>query len=86
MDDNDKQVLYGVSHIDGETLVKIAFDPSSRSMLVDSVTEIEFDPTAVNPTITDNGYPVAMATSSDDNATIRPWVVNATTGAVLIDT
>lgn len=85
MDDNDKPILYGVSHLDGMTLVPIAFDSSTRAIMVDETTTIAFDPALVGTTISDNDYPIAMATSSDDDKTARPWVVNASTGAVLID-
>lgn len=82
-DDNDIPVLYGVSHLDGVTPVRIHFDPNSRAILVDASTSIAFDPT-INA-FQGNGVLLAKATSSDDDSTTRPWVVNASTGAVLID-
>lgn len=81
-DDNAAPVIYGVSHIDGRTPVQVKFD-SSRAMLVDETTTIQFNP-LVNMSNTDNDFPVAKATSSANNKTVLPWVVNATTGAVLI--
>lgn len=83
-DDNGKPLLYGVSHLDGRTPVQVKFN-SLRGIMVDTTTSIAFDP-AVNATTTDDDFPLAKATSSDDNKTIRPWVVHATTGAVLIST
>lgn len=83
-DDNFVQPLYGVSHLDGVTPVPVTFDPSTRVMMVDTTTTIAFDP-SVDASRTDNDLPIAKATSSDDNITVRPWVVHATTGAVLID-
>lgn len=82
-DDNDSPVIYGVSHLDGRTPVRIHFRPNSRKMLVDSTTSIAFDP-LINASQTDNDFPVARATSSADDSTVRPWVVNESTGAVLI--
>lgn len=81
-DDNGYPIIYGVSHLDGVTPIAIKFD-SSRNILVDSTTTITFNP-AINAT-TVNNYPLAKATSSADNITVRPWVVNASTGAVLIE-
>lgn len=82
-DDNASQVLYGVSHLDGVTPVQVGF-LSSGAMMVDAVTEIAFDP-EVGAARTKNGKAIATATSSSDDTTIMPWVVNAYTGAVLID-
>jgi hypothetical protein len=82
-DDNGYPPIYGVSHLDGVTPIQVHFDPSTRSMLVDEATSIAFDP-SINAYQTDSMYPLAKATSSIDNKTVRPWVVNATTGAVLI--
>lgn len=82
-DDNDQPVLYGVSHLDGVTPTRVNFDSTTRAMLTDSTTSIAFNP-AVNASQTENDYPLAKATSSSDNTTIKPWVVNASTGAVLI--
>ena len=83
MDDNDKPLIYGVSHLDGKTPVCVAFNPVTRAMLIDETTSIAFDPTlgATKPY-----FPFAEATSEIDNKTIKPWVVNASTGAVLIET
>lgn len=81
-DDNAAPVIFGVSHLDGRTPVQIKFD-SSRAMMVDSITSITFDP-LIDATTTGFNYPLAKATSSADNKTVRPWVVNANTGAVLI--
>ncbi len=84
-DDNAVQPLYGVSHLDGVTPVPIQFDPTSRAMKVDTMTSIAFSP-SVNASRTDNDLPLAKGTLSSDNATCLPWVVHATTGAVLIST
>lgn len=81
-DDNAIQVLYGVSHLDGITPVQVKFT-AARAIMVDTITSIAFSPT-VNASRTDNDLPIAKATSSDDNLTVLPWVVNASTGAVLI--
>lgn len=82
-DDNGFPILYGVSHLDGRTPVAVKFN-SSRGMKVDTTTTISFSP-AVNASQTVNGFPIAKATSSSDDSTVLPWVVNASTGAVLID-
>lgn len=81
-DDNAAHTIYGVSHLDGRTPVAIQFD-SSRNMLLDFSTSIAFDP-SINASQTENDFPMAKATSSSDNKTVRPWVVNASTGAVLV--
>lgn len=81
-DDNAVQVLYGVSHLDGVTPVQVKFN-ALRGMLVDTTTSIAFSPT-INASRTANDLPIAKATSSADNSTVLPWVVNASTGAVLI--
>lgn len=81
MDDNDKPILYGVSHIDGVTPIAVQFD-AGRKMRLDFVTTIQFDPTKVS-SVNNNGYPLAKATSSVNDKTCLPWVVNASTGAVL---
>lgn len=84
-DDNGLPVVYGVSDLDGITPVQIQFNPSTRAMEVDTTTSISFDPTVVvNQNSTE--YPLAKGTSSSDNATILPWVVNHSTGGVLIST
>lgn len=83
-DDNDCPVIWGVSHIDGVTPVQIQFDPATRAMRIDTTTTIQFDP-SVDASVVPSNTPLAKATSSADNTTIRPWVVNASTGAVLID-
>lgn len=84
--DNDEPILWGVSHVDGITPVQIKFDPSTRIMLVDDTTTISFNPATVsNVLVVPSNVKFATATSSSDNTTVRPWVVNATTGAVLID-
>lgn len=84
-DDNDLPVIWGVSHLDGITPVQVTFSPSTRLMSVDTTTSIAFDPTQVpNTLVVPNNVKLATATSSADNTTIRPWVVNASTGAVLI--
>lgn len=82
MDDNDKQVTYGVSHLDGKAPIKVQFD-ASGFMLVDMTTSIQFAPTL---NATHSYYPYATAVNDIDGVTIRPWVVNASTGAVLITT
>lgn len=83
-DDNDNPILWGVSHLDGVTPVQVKFT-SSRSMMVDTTTSIAFS-ASVNANVVPNNVKLAKATSSTDNTTVRPWVVNATTGAVLIET
>ena len=85
MDDNGCPVLYGVSHLDGITPVRIKFDQSTRAMMVDTITSIAFDPAIVQTQNTLLDLPFATATSSDDDSTVAPLVVNASTGAVLID-
>jgi len=82
-DDNGFPVIFGVSHLDGITPVQIQFD-SNRHMMVDSTTTIAFNPASVGDHQNTNDYPFAKATSSADDSTVRPWVVNASTGAVLI--
>lgn len=82
MDDNDKSVTYGVSHLDGITPVAISFIPSTRAMLLDFSTTIEFNPT--QGAAARYAQKLAKATSDLNNMAIRPWVVNATTGAVLV--
>lgn len=81
MDDNDKSVTYGVSHIDGVTPVAISFVPSTRHMLIDLLTTIEFNP--AQGAAARYAQKLAKATSDASDGKIRPWVVNATTGAVL---
>lgn len=81
IDDNGKPVIYGVSHRDGITPVRIRFT-ASRHMLTDPKTPILFDPSIVPQDKT--SQPLAKATSSSDDTTIMPWVVNEDTGAVLI--
>lgn len=84
-DDNDCPIIWGVSHIDGVTPVQVTFNPSTRVMSVDSTTTILFNPATVpNTLVVPDNIKLATATSSADNTTIRPWVVNAATGAVLI--
>lgn len=83
-DDNAYPVLYGVSHLDGVTPVQIKFT-SARAIMVDSIQTIAFDPAIIQTQNNLTGYPLATGTSSADNATVLPWVVNASTGAVLID-
>lgn len=82
--DNDGPVIWGVSHLDGVTPVQVMFDPVTRAMKVDAMTAIAFDPSVDASVVPSNTF-LAMATSSADDSTIRPWVVNASTGAVLID-
>ncbi len=77
--------MWGVSHLDGITPVQIKFNPSNRAMMVDTTTAIAFSP-SVNAQMVGDNVPLIKATSSDDNETVRPWVVNASTGAVLIAT
>lgn len=83
-DDNDNPILWGVSHLDGVTPVQVKFT-SARKIMVDTTTSITFDP-AINATMVPSNTPLAKATSSADNTTVRPWVINATTGAVLVAT
>jgi len=82
-DDNGYPVIYGVSHLDGLTPVVIQFHPTTRQMLMDSTTVIQFNP-SVETSQNTNSYPFAKATSSSNNKTVLPWVVNASTGAVLV--
>ena len=82
-DDNGSPVIYGVSHRDGTTRVQVKFDPTTRAMQIDTGTTIEFDP-SISVSMTDNDKPLAMATSSDDDTIVMPWVVNEDTGAVLV--
>lgn len=84
-DDNGNPILWGVSHLDGLTPVQVQFDPVTRVIKVDASTSIAFDPSVKALVVPDN-VKLATATSSADNATILPWVVHATTGAVLIET
>lgn len=84
-DDNGNPIIWGVSHLDGITPVQVQFDPATRAMRVDALTTISFDPSIDASVVPSNTF-LAKATSSDDDSTIRPWVVNASTGAVLIDT
>ena len=83
-DDNDNPILWGVSHLDGVTPVQVKFD-SSRAMMIDTTTTIAFDPT-VKASMVPANVKLALATSSADNTTVLPWVVNASTGAVLVET
>jgi hypothetical protein len=86
-EDNDNPIIWGVSHLDGVTPVQVKFDPATRAMMIDTVTSIAFNPTTVpNTLMVPSNVKFATATSSADNTTIRPWVVNASTGAVLIET
>lgn len=83
-DDNGAPLIFGVSHIDGKTPIPIKIDSVTRAMRMDSSTTIQFNPSVnvnQNPL---NYVPFAKGTSLSDNTTIRPWVVNANTGAVLV--
>lgn len=88
-DDNGNPILWGVSHVDGVTPVKVRFT-ADRFIMIDSTTTIQFDP-SVDANVVPNNVTLAKATASDNaawataNQTTRPWVVNATTGAVLVD-
>lgn len=82
-DDNGSPVIYGVSHLDGVTPIQVNFDPTTRAMQVDDTTSIAFN-ASISASRTNNDYPLAKATSSANNTTVLPWVVNASTGAVLI--
>lgn len=82
-DDNACPVIYGVSHLDGVTPVQIKFN-SLRGIMVDSTTSIAFNPSIIQTQNKLTGYPLATGTSSSDDSTVLPWVVNASTGAVLI--
>lgn len=82
-DDNDNPVLWGVSHLDGVTPVQVKFVTGTRVMKIDSVTTIAFDP-LIDANVVPANVKLAKATSSADNTTTRPWVVHATTGAVLV--
>lgn len=82
-DDNDNPIIWGVSHLDGVTPIQVKFS-AAREMLLDFTTTIAFNP-SINASVVPNNVKLALATSSADNTTIRPWVVNATTGAVLVD-
>lgn len=82
-DDNATPILWGVSHLDGVTPVQVKFS-AAREILLDMTTSIAFN-SNVNALVVPSNVTLALATSSTDNATIRPWVVNATTGAVLVD-
>ena len=84
-DDNGFPVIFGVSDLDGVTPIQVKFNPTTRGMLVDIVTDISFS-ASVNTNQNSTEYPLAKATSSADDSTTRPWVVNHTTGAVLIST
>lgn len=81
--DNDEPILWGVSHLDGITPVQIKFNPSGRGIKIDTTTTIAFTPT-VKASVVPNNVKLATATSTSDNSTVYPWVVNASTGAVLI--
>lgn len=83
-DDNDFPILWGVSHVDGVTPVQVKFT-SPRVMMTDTTTTIQFNPN-VDANVVPSNVKLAKATSSADNITTRPWVVNATTGAVLVST
>lgn len=83
-DDNDLPILWGVSHLDGTTPVQVKFT-STRAIMVDTTTSIAFSP-SVDAGVVPSNVKLAKATSSADNSTVRPWVVHATTGAVLIET
>lgn len=83
-DDNGFPILWGVSHLDGITPVQVKFNPSTRAMLTDISTVIAFDP-SITASVVPSNTKLAMATSEDDDSTIKPWVVHATTGAVLIE-
>ncbi len=88
-DDNGNPILWGVSHIDGVTPVQVKFT-ASRNIMVDSTTSIQFDP-SIDANVVPNNVKLAKATADGttswtiDNQTTRPWVVHATTGAVLIE-
>ncbi len=89
-DDNDNPIIWGVSHLDGVTPVQVKFVPGTRVMMVDSTTSIAFDP-EINASVVPNNVKLATATAASssgifvENQTVRPWVVHATTGAVLVD-
>lgn len=83
-DENDYPIIWGVSHLDGITPVQVQFDPVLRLIKYDTVTAIAFDP-SVDASMVPSNITLAKATSSADNETIRPWVVNASTGAVLVE-
>lgn len=88
-DDNNNPILWGVSHRDGVTPVQVRFTPEGL-LRTDSTTTIEFDP-SVDASMVPNNVKLALATASEsasyavENITVRPWVVHADTGAVLID-
>lgn len=84
-DDNGAPLMFGVSHLDGKTPIPIHFNPAGRAMLVDDTTTIEFDPSIEVNQNPFNYFPFAKGTSIADDETVLPWVVNAFTGAVLIE-
>lgn len=78
-DDNGDPLWYGVSHLDGITPVQIQTMPNGR-MLMDFTTPIAYDPSII--TLSPQ---LIKGTSSDDDITVLPLTVNASTGAVLAD-
>ncbi len=84
-DDDGFPTIFGVSDLDGVTPIKIQFNPSTRAMLIDKTTSISFSPTLVTNQDVNKAYPFAKATSSADDITVLPWVVNHSTGGVLVD-
>lgn len=82
-DDNGAPLLYGVSHEDGKNIVQIKFT-SAGYMKVDKITAIQFT-MPPQGSQTDNDVKLAKGVSSTDSTVVYPWVVNASTGAVLIN-
>lgn len=88
-DDNDFPIIWGVSDVDGITPVQVKFNATTRGMLIDTVTSISFT-ASVNTNQNSTDYPFAKATAATTtgaftaNTTTRPWVVNHSTGAVLV--
>lgn len=88
-DDNGFPLYYGVSDLDGITPVQIQFDttttPGTTVMLVDATTTISFTPATLGTNQNPNTItPFLKATSSADNTTVLPLVVNHSTGAILV--
>ncbi len=81
-DDNDMPAIFGISAVDGVTPTRIGFN-SNGGIEIDLVSTA----TIVDnwPRVDPNGQPVAKGVDSADPSIVRPWYVNPSTHAVLID-
>lgn len=84
-DDNSVSIIYGVSSVDGVTILPLKIDPVTGRVLAEIDTTLDVPPVLQDRAIKDDNSVSTMLCVADDDSGVLPLMIDSTNNEVFID-